>query len=143
MKRFGLMAGLVAAAILILAREPTAQWLFGSSANTSLTPSRAVSFRSPSHEPTCVGFVATVISPAPVNHASTCSRSQKRPIASTLRDAAIASSIASASPKRRAISGTAVHHAFTKPPLRPDGPPPQMSCSTITTSIAGSRSFRW
>jgi O-antigen/teichoic acid export membrane protein len=30
------LVGLVAAAILVLAREPTAQWLFGSSANTSL-----------------------------------------------------------------------------------------------------------
>ena len=35
------------------------------------------------------------------------------------------------------------HQALTKPPLRPDGPPPQMSCSSRTTSSSGARSLSW
>ena len=39
--------------------------------------------------------------------------------------------------------GRSFQKLFTNPPLRPLGPPPQMSCSSTTTSTPGSSRFSW
>src|SRR5262245_49386815 len=109
---------------------------------SSSTPSALAASSCPSHPPSCLGLVATARSPPWRNHASTPFALHQVPISVGERPHVISSSIASASPYTSRTSRIFSHHPSQKPPLRPLGPPPQMSPSSSTTSRSGLRSFR-
>ena len=67
--------------------------------------------------------------------------SQNSPISPIAASEARATRTASSSPQSRASEESFGHQQSTKPPLRPDAPPPQTSCSSTTTSQAGSCSL--
>ena len=76
-------------------------------------------------------------------------RTRRRPLASShhapissIDRAATRRSAALARRKRSSSRSASSYSPFTNPPLRPLGPPPQMSRSSSTTSMAGSRSLR-
>ena len=92
--------------------------------------------------PICTSELAAPRSPSGRNQASTPCSWQKRPMAATLSSPARQRASASASPNLRLSSPSALHQLLTNPPLRPLGPPPQMSCSSRTMSSSGSASFR-
>ena len=95
--------------------------------------------RSPATRRRSPALVTTPRSPASRNHASTSFADAERPDAGRPR-ACRRRTEREGRPRRRsarASSPTPLHHPFTNPPLRPLGPPPQMSCSSSTTSQSG------
>jgi hypothetical protein len=117
-------------------------WSARSSRYSSAKPSAAPASIVAVQRPSIAGFVATARSPPGVNHAATSLAAHHSPIARGERPTWSSSSRASFSPKVETRSVTCPHQPSQKPPLRPLGPPPQMSCSTSTTSSPGSRSVR-
>ena len=80
--------------------------------------------------------------PAGTTQASTPLASHQAPMPPTASSASRASVSAASRPYRRISSGTFSHQPWTKPPLRPLGPPPQMSCSRMVIRVPGARSRR-
>jgi hypothetical protein len=108
---------------------------------TSASPRRSASDTATRTETSCVGFVDTPRSPDGSYQASTPASSHQAPTSSI--DRAAASIVRRPpSPWRSSSRPASSYRPLTNPPLRPLGPPPQMSRSSSTTSRAGSRSLR-
>ena len=111
----------------------------GVHSSNGITPSSRQVAITPSQAPSWACDVAVQRCPPRWNCASMPCSLQNSPISSTAESAACAM----ASPPSRPHSSTRVpslaHHEIAKPPLRPLAPPPQMSCSSTTTSHEGSR----
>src|SRR6187200_2797534 len=90
------------------------------------------------HSPTCEALEAVPRSPSARYQASNPWASQNAPIAVTLASPARHSRSAASSPNRSHSPVRSPQKELTNPPLRPLGPPPQMSCSRSTTSTPGS-----
>ena len=89
------------------------------------------------------GFVATARSPPCRNQASTPFVLAARADLVDARPAGLDSAQRAAVAERRdQVARRRPATPSTNPPLRPLGPPPQMSCSSSTTSMPGSSSFR-
>ena len=110
----------------------------GASLRKVPTPSFSQSATTPSHAPSCAAEVAVHSHPALRKCASIPRSAQNVPISSIAASDPRATRTASASPHRRTSEESLGHQERTNPPFLPDAPPPQMSCSSTTTSREGS-----
>src|SRR5258708_6637157 len=104
-------------------------------------PSLAQTLSNPSHEPICALLVAVQSQPPRRKSASILCAKQKSRISSIASSELRPTRTASSAPNKLVREESLGHHDRTNPPLRPDAPPPQISCSRITTSHAGSASL--
>ena len=93
-------------------------------------------------EPFWGSLVAAQSQPSPRKCASIPRSAQKRPISPTASAEARARRTASSDSQNLQSEPNLAHQLSTKPPLRPLGPLPHRSFSTIAMSMEGSRSFR-
>lgn len=92
-----------------------------------------------SQAPSCAAVVAVHSQPPRRNSASGACSEQKFSISSIAASDARTSRNASPPPNNVVKLAIFGHQVITKPPLRPDAPPPHTSASTMQTSTAGSR----
>ena len=83
------------------------------------------------------GAALTDSVPRFVYHASTPFASHHPPISSIASSIAWAAATARSGPCRSISVGSSSHQPVANPPLRPDGPPPQMSASSRTIRAPG------
>ena len=107
--------------------------------SNGITPSSRQVAITPSQAPDWACDVVVQRCPPRWYCASMPCSSQNAPISSTAASQARASASAPSAPHSCTSVPSLAHQEIAKPPLRPLAPPPQMSCSSTTTSHDGSR----